>query len=244
MKLIFFLATFYILIHYPAQGQEYCEELIKTGGKYYWFNSAVSGTSILMEDKELRIWYVNSGPGICYESKQSEINNHATIYTGNIMALKELGSDNNPANLAKIKKITGISFKDSDQFKHWFNLSRNNLFWSYEKNRIIVLENGFRCEKITSAGGKLYWFNYSLGAVKDMDTSADKRLWSDPVDNIKCFISPLSEINNHEIMISGFKLALKHVGSSNEKLKQRIIDIFIILTNNDRLMVMEIMDTN
>lgn len=243
MRLIVFLVIFYFMILCPLKGQENCEELINAGGKYYWFNSIVSGTSILKENNEVRIWYVNSGPGKCYESKQSEINNPATIYSGHIMALRELGEDINPANLAKIKKITGISFKDSDQFKHWFNLSRNNFFWSFEKNRIIVLENGFRCEKITPAGGKLYWFNYSLGAVKDMDTSADKRLWSDAVDNSKCFISPLSEINDKKIMISGFKLALKHVANSNEKLKQRIIDIFIILTNNDRQMVMEIMDS-
>ena len=176
---IFFFVTFYLLTLSTVHGLEKCKEINNTEGKYYWFNSIVFETSIIDDSKDIRIWYINSDPSRCYKSTQNEINSPGTIYIGHIMALRELGNDFNSENRIKITKITGISFKDSKQFNDWFNMNSNKFFWSFEKNKIIVLENGFRCGEITPVGGKLYWFNYSLGAVKDMDTSSDKRLWSD-----------------------------------------------------------------
>jgi len=235
------LMILYIISSSPSEGSENCEEI---NAKFYWFNSLVNETTILNDNEEKRIWYVNKDRSKCYISNQREINSPGTIYTGYVMALEELGSDFNPDNIAKIEKITGIAFEDSDQFDNWFNKNRNNFFWSFEKNRLTVLPNGFRCQKITAAGGKLYWFNYSLGTVVNMDTSSDKRLWSDATDGTKCFISPLSEINDQKNQILGFKLALNHVGSKSDEFRRQIIERFKLLTNNNTALLGELNEYN
>ena len=239
MKTVLLITLFFISTSI-VYGLENCKEVKDINGKYYWYYSIVSETSVIGDGNEDRIWYVNTDPSLCYNSKQTEINSPGTIYTGYIMALRELGKNLNSDNRSKIKKITGINFKDTDQFNRWFDRNSNKFFWSFEKNKIVVLENGFRCKKITNSGGKLYWFNYSLGAVVDMDTSSDKRLWSDAVDKTKCFISPLEEINDQNVQLQGFRLALEHIGSGNDEIRQQLINRFKLLTSNNRLLMNEL----
>jgi len=223
--LLLFISIFLFLIN-PLYAVENCKETKDIGGKFYWYNSAVHGTSISSEDNEKRIWYINTDPAVCYKSLQAQINNPALIYSGYVMALKNLGDENSANNLIIIKKLTGITFNDSGQFNRWFDKNSANFFWSFEKNRIVVLENGFRCNQINPAGGKLYWFNYFLGSVKDMDTSPDKRLWSSVGDDTTCFISLLIEINNRQIIEESYQLALNYIGTLNDEMEKQIINRF------------------
>lgn len=238
MKL-FILATLCFIPIGTAYGYQNCKETMHAAGKYYWYSSIISVTTILNDSREKRTWYINSNASICFTTTQAEISSPSAVNSGYLRALKSLAGDFTSENREKIKTITGRYFKDSNEFQKWLDINANRFFWSFEKNRITVLDDGFRCGKITVIDGKLYWFNYSFGAVRDMDTSPDKRLWSDSEDSTKCFITPLNEINDNGNILEGFKLAIKYAGN-NETVKKEIIKKFDIITGSNRELRREI----
>ena len=235
-----FLIIIFLMLSFTSRAEPSCEKIEPLEGKDFWYQSIVSRT-VIVEDGELyRTWYSGGDSIKCFRTKQTDINSPVAIYSGNVMALEKLGGNFSKENIKKIRKITGILFEDSKEFNDWYEANRNNFFWSFEKNRLTVLESGFICKQIVPMGGRIYWFNYAVGSVEDLDTSSDSRLWRDISDKTKCFVSPLNEINNESNQLAGFQFALSHIGKYDEDIRNRIIGNFRKVTGNNRSKMSEL----
>lgn len=231
-KITLIILLFFISSNF-AYPKDQCSETVKVQGYSYWLKDISDGTSIISDDENERKWFSLSNPAKCYISLQSEINNPGSRFWGYVKALELLGDDFRQENLFKIKKLTGLEFSNQKQLKYWLESNRKNLFWSFERNKLIVLKDGFNCKQIQPSNGKLYWFNYSIGSVKNMDTSARDRLWSNLKDDSQCFITPLNEINDRATMLESFKESLESLDTDNDEDVQEIFYKLKIITGKD-----------
>lgn len=200
IKILFQLGL--VILIYPfstelavAGGTE-CKAPIYKPGDYYWQEDASEDTVITSDTDTERKWYVAPNPDICYITLQYEINDPCLRFLGYINAIEEMGLDLTPWNRGRIKKLTGLDFSSKEEVLRWLSSNRKKLFWSFEMNRLIVLEEDFPCKRIEPASGRQYWSAQNRGRADNMDTSATDRLWRNMDNPSTCYITPLGEIND------------------------------------------------
>jgi len=224
---LFTLVLFLILNNSDSYAE--CGNYINKKGDSYWYHEIVNSTSVISDNEIERHWKTSSDVNNCYISSQKEINDPTLRFLGYLNALWKLSERLDTYSLLKIKQLTDIEFSSSEQMQNWLRENRSNLFWSFERNKMILLKGGFTCRGVKPASGNTYWKKLALKSLDNMDTSSTQRLWRDKHNHSNCYITSLESINNRYDRLSGYNEAIKNIISHNDgklKVDSKVNEIF------------------
>ena len=229
MKYIFKITFILFVVFNSSDSYSECKDYINKRGDSFWYHEIVNSTSVIDDNETERFWKTSSDVNNCYISSQKEINDPTLRFLGYLNALWKLSERLDTYSLFKIKQLTGIEFSSSEQMQNWLRENRGNLFWSFERNKMILLKGGFTCRGVKPAAGTTYWKKLALKSLDNMDTSSTQRLWRDKHNHSNCYITSLESINNKYDRLSGYNEAINSIISDNDgklKVDSKVNEIF------------------
>jgi hypothetical protein len=229
MKYISLFTLVLFLVFNSSDSYSECKDYINKRGDSFWYHEIVNSTSVIDDNETERFWKTSSDVNNCYISSQKEINDPTLRFLGYLNALWKLSEKLDTDNSVKIKELTGIEFSSSEQMQNWLRENRANLFWSFERNKMILLKGGFTCRGVKPVSGSTYWKKLALKSLYNMDTSSTQRLWRDKFNHSNCYITSLESINNKYDRLSGYNEAINSIISDNDgklKVDSKVNEIF------------------
>ena len=229
MKYISLITFILFVVFNSSDSYSECKDYIIKRGDSFWYHEIVNNTSVIDDNETERFWKTSSDVNNCYISSQKEINDPTLRFLGYLNALWKLSERLDTDSLFKTKQLTGIEFSSSEQMQNWLRENRSNLFWSFERNKMILLKGGFTCRGVKPASGTTYWKKLALKSLDNMDTSSTQRLWRGKHNHSNCYITSMESINNKYDRLSGYNGAVKSIISHNDgklKVDSKVNEIF------------------